>query len=162
LGLITESDLVEGLSTLFAIPTVAVPEDSADPAVVRLIPAVTARRYDLFPVRRINGCLTVAMADPTHLRALDDVAFATGFRFLRAATPQPPVRGATTRHSGAAAAELSVSPKPGRKDGELIEATASQSPDLADLRAWADQAPVIRLVNTILGEAIAQSASDIH
>src|SRR5262249_56785796 len=55
LGLITESDLVEGLSALFAIPTVTVPEETVDPAVVRLIPAVTARMSDLFPIRRING-----------------------------------------------------------------------------------------------------------
>jgi type IV pilus assembly protein PilB len=163
LGLITESELVDGLSALFAIPTVTLPEDRADPALVRLVPALTARQYDLFPVRRINGCLTVAMADPTNLRALDDVAFATSLRVVPGIAPRSAIRRAIERHYDASAAQLLLSPETGGRDVELIDApTASGPADLADLRAWAGQAPVIRLVNTLLAEAIAQSASDIH
>jgi type IV pilus assembly protein PilB len=163
LGLITESELVDGLSTLFGIPTVTVPEDSADPAIIRLVPALTARKYDLFPVWRINGCLTVAMADPRNLRALDDVAFATSLRVVPGIAPLSTIRRAIDRYYDPSAAPLVLSAEIGGRDVELIEVpTASRLADLADLRAWADQAPVIRLVNTLLAEAIAQSASDIH
>jgi type IV pilus assembly protein PilB len=163
LGLLTESELVDALSTLFAIPTVTVPEDGADPAVVQLVPALTARKYDLFPVRRINGCLTVAMADPRNLRALDDVAFATSLRVVPGIAPLSAIRRALDRYYGASAAQLALSAEVGGTEVELIDApTPNRSADLADLRAWADQAPVIRLVNMLLGEAIAQAASDIH
>jgi type IV pilus assembly protein PilB len=163
LGLVTESELVDALSTLFAIPPVEVPEDSVDPAVVRLVPALTARKYDVFPVRRINGCLTVAMADPTNLRALDDLAFATSLRVVPGIASLAAIRRAIDRHYDAIPAPLLVSPEITGRDVELIDLPAAgRSPDLADLRAWADQAPIIRLVNSLLAEAIAQSASDIH
>ena len=83
-----------------------VPEDSADPALVRLVPALTARKYDLFPVRRINGCLTVAMADPRNLRALDDVAFATSLRVVPGIAPLSTIRRAIDRHYDPPAAQL--------------------------------------------------------
>src|SRR5262249_54669760 len=114
-------------------------------------------------VRRINGCLTVAMADPTNLRALDDVAFATSLRVVPAIAPLSAIRRAIDRYYDISAAQLALTAEIGGRDVELIQApTPRKAPDLADLRAWADQAPVIRLVNTVLAEAIGQSASDIH
>jgi type IV pilus assembly protein PilB len=163
LGLIAESELVDALSTLFGTPRVTVPEDGVDPDLVRLVPGATARKYDLFPIRRINGCLTVAMADPSNLRALDDVSFATSLRAVPGIAPVSAIRRAIERHYEAPEAQLILTPELAGRDVELIDLPAAgRSADLADLRAWADQAPVIRLVNTILAEAISQSASDIH
>src|SRR5262249_58343544 len=108
-----------GLQPPAALPPAACPEKPVAPAVGGLIPAVTARRYDLFPIRRINGCLTVAMADPTNLRALDDVAFATSLRVLPGIAPLSAIRRAIDRHYDVAAAQLAFSPEIGRQDVEL-------------------------------------------
>jgi type IV pilus assembly protein PilB len=163
LGLLTEPELVDGLSALFAVPIVVLPEDGVDADVVGLIPAPIARKYDLFPVRRVNGCLTVAMADPSNLRALDDVMFATSLRVVPGIAALSAIRRAIERHYEAPAVQLLLGTQIDSRGVEVVVAPpASGSADLSDLRAWADQAPVIRLVNIILADAISQSASDIH
>jgi type IV pilus assembly protein PilB len=121
LGLLAESELVDGLSALFGMPRVTVPEVTADPDLVRLVPAATARKYDLFPVRRINGSLTVAMADPRNLRALDDVAFATSLRIVPGIAPVSEIRRAIERHYDAPDAQLILTPEIAGRAVELIE-----------------------------------------
>jgi type IV pilus assembly protein PilB len=148
---------------LFGTPIVTLSEEGVDPTLLRVIPAAIARRYNLFPVRRVNGSLTIAIADPTNLRALDDVAFATGLRIVPGLASMSAIRRAIKRHYDVSPADLSLGPDLYGREVEVVESTvAAGTADLSDLRAWADQAPVIRFVNMIFAEAIAHSASDIH
>jgi type IV pilus assembly protein PilB len=161
-GLLTEPDLVDCLSSQLSIPSLAVPGDPIDPDVLRLIPTSIARKYDVLPIRRTNGCLTVAMADPTNLRALDDMTFATSLRIVPVIAPQSMIRRAieSLYESSATADALDTGIE--ESEVQIVDQLSGRADDLADLKSWADRPPVIRLVNMIFTEAIRQAASDIH
>lgn len=162
-GLISELDLVEYLSTQLTIPVVTVPERPIDPDVLRLIPFSIARKYDVLPIRRVNGSLTVAMADPTNLRAMDDVTFATNLRIVPAIAPQSTIRRAIDRLYEQTACADALDARIEESEVEVVdEPVLGRAADLSDLKSWADRPPVIRLVNMIFTEAISQAASDVH
>src|SRR5262249_18564898 len=151
-------------SVLLALPVMPVFGEETAPDVLRLIPPAIARKYDVVPIRRLNGSLTVAMADPTDLRVLDDVAFATSLRIVPVIGPRSMIRRAIeTLYETGAPATLPQDAEIDSREVEILdESSPHRAADLSDLKAWADQAPVIRLVNMIFAEAIRQSASDIH
>jgi type IV pilus assembly protein PilB len=165
LGLITEDQLVGFLSHQYGIAAVTCPATIA-PEIIKLIPARLARKYGVLPIGRAIGSVTLAVADPTNLSAVDDVAFMTGLKVVPVIVSPSVIREAIERHYEAApmtvadvlseveaeAAEVEV------VDGEEIHTTV----DPNELRSSADQVPVVRLVNSILLDAIRRGASDVH
>jgi type IV pilus assembly protein PilB len=79
LGYITEDKLVSFLSKQFGVPAINLSEYTIDPAVVKLIPLEMARKYLIMPIARVGATLTIAMADPSNVFAIDDVKFMTGY-----------------------------------------------------------------------------------
>jgi len=79
LGYLTEEDLVAFLSKQYNVPSINLSEYNVDPSLVKLIPVDMARKYLIMPVARVGSTLTVAMADPTNVFAIDDVKFRTGY-----------------------------------------------------------------------------------
>ena len=79
LGYITEDKLVSFLSKQFGVPAINLSEYTIDAAVVKLIPLEMARKYLIMPVTRVGATLTIAMADPSNVFAIDDVKFMTGY-----------------------------------------------------------------------------------
>lgn len=79
LGYITEDKLVSFLSKQFGVPAINLSEYTVDPAVVKLIPLEMARKYFIMPIARVGATLTIAMADPSNVFAIDDVKFMTGY-----------------------------------------------------------------------------------
>ncbi len=79
LGYITEDKLVSFLSKQFGVPAINLSEYAVDPAVVKLIPLEMARKYLIMPIARVGATLTIAMADPSNVFAIDDVKFMTGY-----------------------------------------------------------------------------------
>jgi type IV pilus assembly protein PilB len=161
LGFIDEDQLMHFLSRAYGIPVVALPESAVDPELLRLVPARIARKYDVIPVRRSATSLTLAMADPTNLPALDDVTFVTGMRVIPAIAPPSLIRR-TIEHSYAAVDALTEA-EAEAGELELVDGRETADPvDFLELKASADQAPVVRIVNRILLQAIRRGASDIH
>ncbi len=165
LGLISEDQLVEFLARQYNLPIVLPPE-TADPELVRLIPAEVTRKYELIPVERNGSSLTVAMGDPTNLAAVDDVSFLTGLRIVPGIAPPSAIRSAIERWYKIPAAKLDdvlTLAEDELPEFEIVEAGESDaSPDLVELRSSSDQAPVVRIVNMLLLDAIRRRASDIH
>jgi type IV pilus assembly protein PilB len=165
LGLITEEQLVHFLSRQYGIPEVTFPEKIAA-EIIRLIPARIARKYGVVPIGRTIGSVTLAVADPTNLSALDDVAFMTGLKVVPAIASPSVIRLAIERYYEAAPATMAdvLSEMEGEAaDVEVVEGQETNtSVDLNELRSSADQVPVVRLVNSILLDAIRRGASDIH
>jgi type IV pilus assembly protein PilB len=162
LGFMTEDQMVAAQARHYRIPFVVFPEGGIPAEILRLVPAAIALRHEIVPFGRSTGSLTLAMVDPTNLSALDDVAFRTGLRVCPVVARPSAIRQAleqfyevqkVTLASALSEAEAEVAPQPG-------ESVESANP--LDLRASADQAPVVRLVNMILLDAIARGASDIH
>src|SRR5262249_47967916 len=127
---------------------------------IAAIPAAVAREYDLVPIARTRTSITLAMADPSNLHAIGEGKFLTGLD-VRAAVARPSaIERAIARHyqpavdHGDVPSELSGAESPVRRGSDEI--------DPADLERAADEAPVVKLVNTLLADAIKRRASDIH
>src|SRR2546425_3674779 len=105
LGFINEEQLIGFLSRQYGVPSITLAQLEIDPGVLRLVPAPIAKKYEVIPVRKMGSSLAVAMADPTNVFALDDIAFMTNPRGLRLSAPQPPTRKRSA---------LTSSPKPNR------------------------------------------------
>src|SRR5437773_9659897 len=79
LGFMTDEDVTNFLSKQYGVPAINLSYFEIDPAVVKLIPVETAKRYQILPLSRVGASLTIAMADPTNVFAMDDIKFMTGF-----------------------------------------------------------------------------------
>jgi type IV pilus assembly protein PilB len=165
LGHLTERQLVDALSEQFKVPSVDINNMEIDDAVIKIIPADIARKYTIFPVTKAGATVTVAMIDPTNVFAMDDVKFMTGYRVEPVVASETAIRAAIDKYYGSThAIELKkvmedLSDESG-SDLEVLE--EEEDLDLATLEEESEQAPVVKLVNLILTDAIKRGASDIH
>jgi type IV pilus assembly protein PilB len=166
LNFITEEQLIGFLSRQYGIPSITLNNVEVDAETLRLVPAPIARKYEVLPVKRIGGTLTLAMADPTNVFALDDVAFMTSLQILPVVAPQAAVRKAIEKHydSGQAASMNDMLTEiTAEANVEVIEGEAAGTGvDVFELKESADEAPVVKLVNMVLVDAIRKGASDLH
>src|SRR5947207_6194598 len=100
------SMLIGFLSRQYGIPSITLSNIDVDAETLRLVPAPIARKYEVLPVKRIGGTLTLAMADPTNVFALDDVAFMTSLQILPVVAPQAAIRKAIEKHYEAGQASM--------------------------------------------------------
>lgn len=161
LDILKEDDLLEFLSRELGLPTVSLDEIDLDPEALKLIPVQTARQYMAIPYNRVDSVLQIAMSDPTDLHAIDDLKFRTNLAIEVSIATDAQIRKALEKFygTGIEAKEMlnefkDLKPEPTESD--LTEL------DALDSAKAAGQAPVVRLVNLIMREAIAKRASDIH
>jgi type IV pilus assembly protein PilB len=160
LGLMTEEQMMHAQSLHYRIPSVKFPE-SIPAELLRMVPAAIARKHEVLPIGRSAGALTLAMVDPTNLSAVDDVAFRTGMRVFPVICLPSLLRAAIESAYADTRAGLTSALLEAEADVAPVEETAD-SMNLSELRASADQVPVVRLVTVILLEGIQRGASDIH
>src|SRR5213596_4265879 len=98
LGFINEEQLIGFLSRQYGVPSITLAQLEIDPGVLRLVPAPIAKKYEVIPVRKMGSSLAVAMADPTNVFALDDIAFMTNLQVLPLVASQTAVRKAIDRN----------------------------------------------------------------
>src|SRR5437763_6945494 len=79
LGFVSEEDITECLSQQFGVPSINLAHFEIDASVIKLIPADVARKYNILPVNKTGATITIAMADPTNVLAMDDIKFMTGY-----------------------------------------------------------------------------------
>ena len=131
---------------------------NVDMGAANMVSAKSARRHQVLPVAFVDDkTLRLAMADPTNLLALDDVQMATGMSCAVAVAPATDIDGLITK-IGTMQSTISDAITEGAQEDEEGEDEA----EITDLRAGAQDGPVIKLVNSILGQAVAEGASDIH
>ena len=168
LGLIQEDQLIGFLSRQYGIPSITLSQLDIDPDVVKLVPAQIAKKYEVLPVKRTGNALTLAMADPTNVFALDDVAFMTNLQVLPVVASQGAIRQAIERlyePQASAFSEVITALEGETPDVELVEGGEDVAPskvDIFELKDASEEAPVVKLVNLILTDAIRRGASDIH
>jgi type IV pilus assembly protein PilB len=166
LGFITEEQLMGFLSRQYGIPSITLTNMEVDAETLRLVPAPIARKYEVLPVKRIGGTLTLAMADPTNVFALDDIAFMTNLQILPVVAPQAAIRKAIDRSYEASQASISemLTEITGDANVEVVDGQDEAGPnvDVFVLKESADEAPVVKLVNMVLVDAIRKGASDLH
>jgi type IV pilus assembly protein PilB len=166
MGLISDDVITEVLSRQYGVPSINLKYYEVDPAVIKLIPQDTAIRYQIVPLSRVGATLTIAMTDPTNVFAMDDIKFMTGFNVEPVVASETAVSEAIAKFYGEVQSgeELTrVMKDLGADDaGDLELAAEEQEMDLASLEKAAEEAPIIKLVNLILTDAVKRGASDIH
>src|SRR5437016_3800482 len=166
LGFITEEQLIGFLSRQYGIPSITLNNIDVDAETLRLVPAPIARKYEVLPVKRIGGTLTLAMADPTNVFALDDVAFMTSLQILPVVAPQAAIRKAIDKaYDSVQQSSMNEMLTEITADAnvEVLEGESdSAGVDVFELKESADEAPVVKLVNMVMVDAIRKGASDLH
>ena len=165
LGFLTDEDVTNFLSRQYGVPAINLSYFEIDPAVVKLIPFETAKRYQILPLSRVGASLTIAMVDPTNVFAMDDIKFMTGFNIEPVVASESSIlAGIDKSYGGKAEEDLeTVMQSMSELNESDIEVQAEeQQMELSQLEKAADEAPVVKLVNLVLTDAVKRGASDIH
>jgi type IV pilus assembly protein PilB len=189
LGYVKDEEITALLSKQYGVPSIALNQFEIDPAVIKLVPAETARKYQIVPLSRAGATLTIAMTDPTNVFAMDDVKFMTGYNVEPVVASETAVIDSIEKYYGAAGTPQN---KGGNQANQQPQDTGESALDMATrsltemptmladvggdvevmedleeisaemLTRQGEEAPVIKLVNVILMSAISKGASDIH
>ncbi len=158
---LNEDDLVEHLSRQLGLSTVSLDEIDVDPDAVKLITAQKAQKYMAIPYSQVNSSIYVAMADPTDYSAIDDIKFLTGLSVEVSIAAESQIRKALDIYYDTGASVNDILEEFQDDDLESLASEVSDL-DVTDAAKLAEEAPVVKLVNHILREAISRKASDIH
>ncbi len=159
-GLISEQDLITFLSKQYGVPSINLSEFEADAAVVKIIPADVAQKYQIVPVNRAGSTLIIAMTDPSNIFAIDDIKFMTGYNVEVVVASESAIKTAIDKYYDQSASLADVMGDLDMEDLEVVD-TADEV-DVSSLERATEDAPVVKLVNLILTDAIKRKASDIH
>jgi type IV pilus assembly protein PilB len=166
LGFITDEEVTTFLSRQYGVPSINLAYFEVDPAVLKLVPEETARRYEVVPLSRLGSALTIAMVDPTNVFAMDDIKFMTGFNVEPVVASESAIKAALDKlyaQTQADALQKLTDDFSAEGFDEAMELEAEEEAlGESELEKAASEAPVVKLVNTILREALYRGASDIH
>src|SRR5881396_994775 len=167
LNFVNEDQLIGFLSRQYGVPSITVAQLDIDSDVLKLVPAPIARKYEVIPVRKMGNSLALAMADPTNVFALDDISFMTNLQVLPLVASQTAIRKAIDRNYESRTEAMQTVMQDISSDLENVEVVDGEDEsgtkvDVFELKESADEAPVVKLVNMVLVDAIQKGASDIH
>jgi type IV pilus assembly protein PilB len=166
LGFLSDEDVTNFLSRQYGVPAINLSYFEIDPAVVKLIPYETAKRYQILPLSRVGASLTIAMVDPTNVFAMDDIKFMTGFNIEPVVASESSIIVGIDKAYGTSKEEELEQVMQSMNDlgeGTDVEVQGEeQELELKELEKAADEAPIVKLVNLVLTDAVKRGASDIH
>jgi type IV pilus assembly protein PilB len=164
LGLATEEEIAQALSLQLGIPMVDLANTPVEPQAIELIPERIARKHLIVPISLEGQNLNVAMADPLSFEAFEDVRFASGYTLKTTIATKSGILWAIDQHYHLGSS-LSTIVKDIAEERlvEVVQDTGeSNGKDTDDLRKKSEAAPIIRMVNLFIAEAVDEGASDIH
>jgi type IV pilus assembly protein PilB len=159
-SLISEADLTSFLSKQYGVPTINLADYEVEPAVIKIIPAEVAHKYQIVPVNRAGSTLIIAMSDPSNIFAIDDIKFMTGYNVEVVVVAESSIKVAIDKLYDQSASLADVMNDLEMEDFEVVG--DEEDVDLSSLERATEDAPVVKLVNLILTDAIKKKASDIH
>jgi type IV pilus assembly protein PilB len=170
LGFLNDDEVTAVLSRQYGVPSINLAYFEVDPSVTKLIPMDTATKYQVLPLSRVGSSLTLAMVDPTNVFAMDDIKFMTGFNIEPVVASEAAITEAIKKHYGSAEDQERKKEledivnfiDEGQAESLELEADEDGTLNLAQMEKAAEEAPVIKLVNYILTDAVKRGASDIH
>lgn len=151
---ITEDQLLETISDRLGVPRISLSQMVLDPHVVQKVSVDLARRYTLIPIFAIGNTLTLAMADPLNIVAIDEIKYVTGADIRRAVALSSEIRGAIDEYYSVADSLMGII-------GATAEAEGA-SADSEDVVSDESESTVVKLVNLIITKAVKDRATDIH
>ena len=153
------------LSRQYGVPAINLARFEIDGAVIKLVPAETAQKYQIIPLSRAGANLTIAMVDPTNVFAMDDIKFMTGYNVEPVVASETAIMESIDKYYGSAHSMqlkevMSELAETDASDVEVLEEASDI--DLEELERSSEEAPVVKLCNLILTDALRRGASDIH
>ncbi len=153
LGLVSSADVLLVLVERLGLDDIVLADTSIDSMVAQSVPELVARRYRALPISRHDDVVTVAMHDPSDVFAVDDLAMLLDAVIMPVLADPEQIDAAINRMWTGSNVESTLLEAP----GELHEVD-----DVSDILATAEEAPIIRMVNAILAQAVAERVSDVH
>jgi len=160
LGFINEDALLSYLQKEYRLPVVDPSNLDIPTEVLALVPPAMVQKHHVIPVNLVRSTLTLAMADPSNLIAINEVKFLTGYDVKIAVAGASAVQRAIERYYETNVNYDQMLTELGGEDVQLIH--GEEEINLQDLERATEEAPVVRLVNALLTDAIAKRASDVH
>jgi type IV pilus assembly protein PilB len=157
MGFVTEEDIIKVLGKQMGIQPVTLSSIIIDPDVVKIIPETVARRHQVIPVFKKDRILTLAMVDPLNVFAIDDLRRATGLEIQPAVSSETEVMKAIDRFYGGTSTMEEAA-----KEADVQGYGVMPEDQVIDLQRVGDDTPMIKLVNTMISQAVREGASDIH
>jgi len=165
LGFVSEEDITECLSQQFGVPSINLQHFEIDAGVIKLISGDVARKYNILPVNKTGATITIAMADPTNVFAMDDIKFMTGYNVEPVVASELGIKAAIDNYYGTTSSlELKkvMEDLQTQESADLEVLEDDEEMDVNQLADASEEAPVVKLCNLILTDAIKRGASDIH
>lgn len=160
LKLITEEDLAAFLARQYSAPSINLEEFEVDTSVTKLLSAEVVQKYHLMPISRTGSTLIVAMSDPSNIFAIDDIKFMTGHNVEVVVATDSAIKRAIDKYYDQSDSLADV--MNGLDDIDLEVVEDEDEIDVNALQVATEEAPVVKLVNLIMTDAIKKGASDIH
>ncbi|MCZ6752392.1 MAG: hypothetical protein O7E51_11250, partial [Acidobacteria bacterium] len=161
---VSEEGLADSLAAYARFPRVNLATANIDPEAVKMLPQETARKYICIPIRQEGRHLLLAMANPTDYRAMQDIEFSVGKPLKVVVCTKTEVLDAIEKYYEPDDALRAFTDK--LEDAKEFQIVASEGDEadvnLSDSRSQAEMAPVIKVVNLIIQDGIAQRGTDIH
>ncbi len=161
LGFIEETEVTKMLARQYRMPAVDLSRFEVDPKILKLLPPDIATKHVVLPLKREGRTLTVAIADPNNVAAIEDIKFITRCDVFPVIAGEYTLRNAIDRYYQQSDAQLQSLLKSveAEEDLEVVEDQEDEDVKATDL---ADDAPVVKLINGLLTDAVKRGASDIH
>ncbi len=167
LGFVKDEEITQLLSRQYGVPSINLARFEIDPSVIKLVPAETAQKYQIIPLSRAGANLTIAMVDPTNVFAMDDIKFMTGYNVEPVVASETAIMESIEKYYGSVHSlqikeemDKLVETDDFNEDVEVLE--EGDDIDLVELEKGSEEAPVVKLCNLVLTDALRRGASDIH
>jgi type IV pilus assembly protein PilB len=162
MGMIGDDELLNFLSKQYHVPCINLDTVQVDPEVLKLVSEEVATKHQCVPVQRSGASLVVAMADPSNIYAIDDLKFLTGYNVEVVVASEAQLQKAIERFYKTGSDTSYDEVMQDFEEGEIDFGVDEEELNSVDLEKSAEDAPVVKLVNLILVDAIKKGASDIH
>ena len=160
LGLLEESQLSDFVAKQYGVPSIDLDDFEVDPKVVALIPEDVVIKHNVVPVNRAGSTLIIATADPSNISGLDDIKFLTGYNIQAVVASEEAIKRGIEKYYEQTSDLDDV--MAAFDDSDIDFVADEEDLNAEELGREAEDAPVVKLVNLILTEAIKKSASDVH
>jgi len=162
LGFMDENELTEFVAKQYGVPSINLDDFTIEPEVLALIPEDVANKHGVVPVNRAGSTLILATADPSNIFALDDIKFLTGYNIQPVVASEDAIRTAIETYYAEPDEDLLEDVMADFNDDGIDFVSGEDEEDANAMAKEAEDAPVVKLVNLILTDAIKKGASDIH
>jgi type IV pilus assembly protein PilB len=162
LGFIEETEVTKMLARQYRMPAVDLSRFEVEPRILKLLPADIALKHTVLPLKREGRTLTIAIADPNNVAAIEDVKFITRCDVFPVIAGEYTLRNAIERYYQQGDAQLQSLLKSVEAAEEALEVVEDTQDEDVKAQDLADDAPVVKLINGLLTDAVKRGASDIH